>query len=62
VAVRARRLESGPRWAALFVPLHEGNYQVRVKDEPTSPTVSMTIRGGHIAHVEWPDVIKALSL
>jgi hypothetical protein len=62
VAVRERRLESGPRWAALFMPLHAGNYQVRVKDEPTSPTVSMTIRGGHIAHVEWPDVIKALSL
>jgi hypothetical protein len=54
VAVRERRLEGGPRWAALFMPLHEGAYQVRLKGNPSSPTVSMRVEGGHVAQVEWP--------
>ena len=62
VAVRERRLQSGPRWAALFMPLHEGTYQVRLKDELTSPTVSMAVRGGQIAQVEWPNRLQPLSL
>ncbi len=45
VAVRERRLENGPRWAALFMPLYEGTYQVRLKDAPASPTVSMAVQG-----------------
>ena len=55
-------VQSGPRWAALFVPLHEGTYHVRLKDEPTSPAVSMAVRGGQIAQVEWPNRLKPLSL
>jgi hypothetical protein len=54
VAVRERRLEAGPRWAALFMPLREGPYQVRLKDDPASPTITMLVEGGRVARVEWP--------
>jgi hypothetical protein len=55
VAVRERRLQGGPRWAALFMPLHEGAYQVRLKGDPSSPPVDMRVEGGHVAQVEWPN-------
>jgi hypothetical protein len=54
VAVRERRLGTGSRWAALFVPLRAGNYEVRLKDQPFSPTLSMVVEGGRVAQVEWP--------
>ncbi len=54
VAVRERRLGTGRRWAALFVPLHAGMYELRLKGEPRSPLVSMEVQGGRVAHVEWP--------
>jgi hypothetical protein len=54
VAVRERRLESGPRWAALFGSLPAGTYEVRLKDDPCSPILKLEVEGGHIAQVCWP--------
>ena len=54
VAVRERRLVSGPRWAALFGSLPAGTYQVRLKGDPYSPILKLDVEGGHIAQVCWP--------
>jgi hypothetical protein len=54
VAVRERRLESGPRWAALFGSLPAGAYEVRLKGDPSSPILKLEVEGGHIAQGRWP--------
>ncbi len=54
VAVRERRLESGPRWAALFGSLPAGPYEVRLKGDPCSPILKLEVEGGHIAQGRWP--------
>ncbi len=48
VAVLERRLAAGSVWAAVFGSLAEGDWQVRVRDCPSSPVVSFTVEGSRV--------------
>jgi hypothetical protein len=54
VTVRERRLPGTTMWAAVFDGLAEGPWEVRVKGDPGSPRVGMTVVGGAVTHADWP--------
>lgn len=58
VAVRPRRL-GGARvvHAAVFPSLPAGDYRLRLRPLPSggSPEVPVTVHGGRVSEVEWPD-------
>jgi hypothetical protein len=47
-AVRERRLPDGATHAALFDALASGHYEIRVRDDSTSPLVSLDVVGGKV--------------
>lgn len=53
VAVRERRLPGGPCWAALFPALPQGDYEARLKGDPSSPVLLVSVEGGRVASVDW---------
>jgi hypothetical protein len=48
VAIRERRLANGSVWAAVFGSLTEGDWQLRIRDWPSSPAVRFTVKGGRV--------------
>lgn len=52
-AVRERRLPNGAMYAALFGALVSGHYEIRVRDYPTSPVVSVEVEGGKVTGAEF---------
>ncbi|HLI25034.1 MAG TPA: hypothetical protein VKU91_08750 [Acidimicrobiales bacterium] len=54
VAVRERRMPRGPVWAAVFDGLAEGAWEVRVKGDPDSPELGVTVTGGTVTTADWP--------
>jgi len=56
VAVLERVLQSGSVWAAVFSALHEGSYEIRIKDaDPLGPTAPVEVVGGLVATLRWLD-------
>ena len=48
VAVRERQLPNGPRWAAVFTPLVQGRWQVRLRDRHRGPVATFTVTAGKV--------------
>jgi hypothetical protein len=53
-AVRRRDVRSSTRYAGVFGSLPGGRYELRVRGE-TAPVVTMSVTGGTVAQVIWPD-------
>jgi hypothetical protein len=54
VAVRERLLPDRTVWAALFPALHEGQYEIRVREaDPAGPTASVAVTGGQVTVQHW---------
>ncbi len=56
VAVRERRVSGAAVHAALFSGLGHGDYEVRIRGEADSPTVTFTVEGGRVGetYLTWP--------
>jgi hypothetical protein len=51
VAIRERRLPAGSVWAAVFSPLAEGDWQVRIREQPSEPLATFTVNAGKVTTV-----------
>ena len=51
VAIRERHVSAGVLHAALFSGLEYGKYEVRLRDDATSPVAAVTVEGGRVSAI-----------
>jgi hypothetical protein len=54
VGVLERHVAGGPRWAAVFGPLWEGEYETRLKGRAVTEVLAFRVEGGRVTSALWP--------